>query len=80
LLGHYVKNGNDDISITISLFYHSNEIENWCKAMKVNNRMRRFGMSPNAIAKSPAIDYIKAILLLPVLDGLRSAVKKLRGN
>lgn len=68
--GHYVKNGMDDISITLSVFFHSNETERWSRAMKVNNRLRGLGVVPKAIGNSILMDYIKANILMPVMNGL----------
>ncbi len=78
--GHYVKNGLDDISITISVFYHSNETDQWSRAMKFNNRLRRLGVTPMAIGNSPVVDSFKANFLLPAMDGMYTAKRKLRGN
>ena len=78
--GHYVKNGMDDISITISVFYHTNETDQWSRAMKFNNRLRRLGVTPRAAGTSPLLDAMKANVLLPALDGMYNTKKKLRGN
>ncbi len=76
--GHYVKNGMDDISITISIFYHSEETEMWSKAMKMNHRLRRFGMLPRPVGQSGVVDRLKAHVTLPVMDGLYVLKEKLR--
>lgn len=78
--GHYVKNGMDDISITISIFYHSEETEMWSKAMKINHRLRRLGRIPKAVGQSRVLDRLKADVALPVMDGLYSLKEKLRNS
>jgi hypothetical protein len=76
--GHYVKNGTDDISITLSVFYHSNETKMWSNAMKMNYRLRRFGVSPKAVGQSKVVDQFKAKVAFPVMSGLYSLKEKLR--
>nr|BDT29341.1 cupin-like domain-containing protein [Bacteriovorax sp. HI3] len=76
--GHYVKNGMDDISITISVFYHTEETLGWSKAMMVNNRMRRMGITPKAVGKSALLDRFKSAMVLPLLDNMYAMKSKLR--
>lgn len=58
--GHYVKNGSEDISISLSFFFQSEETLKWTKAMKFNNRMRRLGLPLGPIGKSQFFDGLKA--------------------
>lgn len=74
--GHYVKNGPEDISITMSIFFHSNETMKWTGAMKLNNRLRRFGLKPKAVGNSPLVDRLKAGLF-PAVDGMFIVAKKI---
>lgn len=74
--GHYVKNGMDDISITLSFFYHTDETLGWSRVMRLNHRMRALGLSPLPVGNSPKIDIIKAALF-PVADRLESTLRKL---
>lgn len=60
--GHYVKNGLDDISITISFFYHSQQTKKWAKAMRFNHILRRIGLTPRPIGSAPVMDSLKAFL------------------
>ena len=60
--GHYVKNGSEDISISLSFFFHTDETLAWSKAMKFNNRIRRLGISPVKIAESSLKDKMKAAM------------------
>lgn len=78
--GHYVKNGLDDISITISVFFHTKETQGWSKAMMVNNRMRRKGITPKAVGKSAILDKFKSHLVLPLLESMYVMKSKLRAS
>lgn len=60
--GHYVKNGTEDISISLSIFFHTDETLAWSKAMKFNNHIRRFGYSPKPIGENSARLKAKASL------------------
>jgi hypothetical protein len=44
--GHYVKNGPEDISISLSIFFQTNETLKLTNAMRINHRLRKRGMSP----------------------------------
>lgn len=67
--GHYVKNGPEDVSITMSIFFHSKETKRWSEAMKFNNRLRRFGIKPSPIGNTPVVDGLKSHLM-PAMNGL----------
>lgn len=58
--GHYVKNGADDISITISIFFQSDETAMWSNAMRMNNRLRKLGLKTRAVNERPFIDQMKS--------------------
>jgi hypothetical protein len=77
--GHYVKNGAEDISISLSFLFHSDETLRWSKAMKLNNRLRRFGLKPNPIGFSPRVDSFKASMF-PAVSRAFSIAEKFRGN
>ncbi len=74
--GHYVKNGPEDISITMSIFFHSNETKRWSGAMRFNNRMRRFGLKLKPVGNAPVADRIKAGLM-PAVNGVFKAAAKI---
>lgn len=78
--GHYVKNGMDDISITISIFYHTEQTLMWSKAMTCNNRLRKLGMTPKAVGNNVIRDTLKAKVLLPIIETLYSLKEKLRSS
>lgn len=76
--GHYVKNGSEDISISLSFFFQSEETIKWTKAMKFNNRMRRFGLNLGAVGNSKVIDEMKAkaFSLVAVISNLLHMIVK----
>ncbi|AZZ36013.1 hypothetical protein CIK05_04140 [Bdellovibrio sp. qaytius] len=75
--GHYVKNGTDDISISLSFFFHSDETLRWSNAMKFNNRIRRFGVSPNPVGIKQGLDKIKA-KAFPLVHRMMSLMRGLK--
>lgn len=75
--GHYVKNGTEDISITLSVFYHSDETLRWSRAMRFNNRLRRRGLNPSPVRQSVAKDKFKAALF-PYANKILSTLSKLK--
>lgn len=74
--GHYVKNGNEDISITLSIFYHTNETLEWTKAMRLNNRMRNFGLAPSPVREFKRKDKLKA-KVFPIVEQLQNTINNL---
>lgn len=74
--GHYVKNGMEDISITISVFYHSDETQMWSKAQRLNNRLRKKGINPTPVRFSKVKDKIKAGIF-PIADQLTLTAQKI---
>lgn len=77
--GHYVKNGLDDISITLSVFYHSNETLKWSRAMRLNNRLRNKGFNPRPVRQSAALDQFKATVF-PYANKFSSTLSKIRNR
>ena len=62
--GHYVKNGAEDISISLSIFFQTDETNRWVKAMQFNNRVHRHtGWQLGPIGKSQLRDKLKASTL-----------------
>lgn len=80
--GHYVKNGPEDVSISLSFFFQTDETLRWTRAMQFNHRLRkrlkRFGLSPRAVGHSPRMDAFKAGML-PILGKARALAGRLRG-
>jgi len=62
--GHYVQNGPEDASITLSVFFHNDETERWSRALLTNHilrkRLGRFGFTPNAVHTPASRDALKA--------------------
>jgi hypothetical protein len=58
--GHYVKNGPDDVSITLSYFFHNDYTHKTTKALQMNHRLRsrmkKIGLTPTSVGRSPMLD------------------------
>ena len=71
--GHYVKNGSEDVSISLSFFFQTDETRRWTSAMRFNHRWRKWGgalgLSPDPVGTSPLLDRAKA-QMLPMANGL----------
>ncbi len=67
IAGHYVKNGAEDVSISLSFFFQTDETQRWTDAMRFNHRIRKrlghLGLNPNPVGRSPWRDGIKAQVL-----------------
>lgn len=74
--GHYVKNGGDDISITISVFFYTKKSLLWTKAMKLNNRLRKFGINSNPVDQNKTLDSLKANIFT-IENSLENSIRKL---
>ena len=58
---HYVENGHQDISISLSIIFRTNESQNWLKAMTVNNRLRsKLKLNPSPIGNNSGNIKLKA--------------------
>ncbi len=81
--GHYVKNGPDDVSISLSFFFHNDYTLKMTRAFQFNHRIRhrmqRLGMTPTPIGKSPMKDSIKAELM-PLASGMGRLLGRLKGR
>lgn len=69
--GHYVQNGQEDISITLSIFFHTKQTLRWSRAHRFNNRIRKLGLKPNLIRPGSVTSFAKAMAL-----GLTYFIKK----
>lgn len=69
--GHYVKNGPEDVSISLSFFFQTDETLRWTRAMQFNHRVRkrvqRFGVTPSPVGHNRYVDGAKA-RALPLLS------------
>lgn len=65
--GHYVENGPEDVSISLSFFFQTDETLRWTRAMQFNHRWRkwvgRLGLSPSPVGRSSWLDGAKARML-----------------
>lgn len=62
--GHYLKNGPEDASITLSVFFHNAETRRWSRALRTNQilrkRLGRFGVKPDNVNSDASFDQFKA--------------------
>jgi hypothetical protein len=85
--GHHVRNGPDDVSISMSIFFDTSENLRWRRALSFNHHARRamrpLGVTPGPVGQRPMRDGLKAALwsgvMSPSLDAARSLRKRLRG-
>lgn len=65
--GHYVKNGPDDVSISLSFFFHNDYTLKMTRALQFNHRirhrMKKLGMTPTPIGRSPRLDSVKSEMM-----------------
>lgn len=63
---HYIKNGSEDISITISVFFHSPRTIIWSRAMRFNDSFKhffkKFKIDLESIQPTRKKNYLKAYL------------------
>ena len=64
--GHHVRNGSDDLSITLSVFFNTPRTLHQLHALRCNHRLRpllgRFGLQPAAVGRQPWRDTGKSLL------------------
>lgn len=64
--GHYVRNGSDDVSISLSVVFNTDQSMAWRRTIAFNRMMRphlgRVGMAPAPVGASPWRDSVKARL------------------
>ena len=59
--GHHVRNGPDDVSISMSVIFNTDATMAQTRAMVLNHKMRaRFGMTPTPVGSAPWRDSVKA--------------------
>lgn len=65
--GHYVKNGSEDVSISLSVFFHTDETIKLSNAMRMNHRLRRrmnkIGLTPSLVSKNSRSTAMKSRIL-----------------
>ena len=66
IAGHHVRNGSDDVSISMSIIFNTEQSMAWRRALRFNHSARRFlkpvGISPVPVGKQPWRDAAKAQL------------------
>lgn len=62
--GHHVRNGSDDVSISMSIIFNTEQTMAWRSALNFNHRARkvlgRVGLSPSRVGMHPIRDAAKA--------------------
>jgi hypothetical protein len=58
--GHYVQNGTEDVSISMSIIFNTRATARQIDALMLNYALRRRGLSPLPIGSSPLRDAAKA--------------------
>lgn len=70
--GHYVKNGPGDVSISMAIFYDTDETRRFKQALVINDLIRRraarFGWQPSSVNSPASFDGLKSGLY-PVVKG-----------
>ncbi|MEW4365585.1 cupin-like domain-containing protein [Aliikangiella maris] len=78
IAGHYIKNGPEDVSISMSIIFRTKQSKVWLDAMSVNNRLRtKAKMSVVPVGKLDKKDKLKALLFpaINVLSILKNALR-----
>lgn len=72
--GHHVRNGGDDISISMSIIFNTDESMVWRQALAFNHAARRLGFTPAPVGQGAWRDRTKSKLWQAKtrLDSLRS--------
>lgn len=62
--GHHVRNGGDDVSISMSIIFNTAQSMAWRRALSFNHASRRvlgrFGIAPSPVGRNPLRDSAKA--------------------
>lgn len=62
--GHYVKNGPEDVSISLAIFYDTEQTQRFKHALVVNDLLRRrlapLGLQPSAVNSPGSLDWLKS--------------------
>lgn len=62
--GHHVRNGSEDVSISMSIFFSTRQSHAWRQALRFNHTvrpaLRRFGLEPAAVGVQPWRDAAKS--------------------
>lgn len=58
--GHHVRNGSEDVSISMSIIFNTDQTMAWRSALNFNQRARKIGLAPAAVGSHPVRDMAKA--------------------
>ncbi|MFT3665073.1 cupin-like domain-containing protein [Piscinibacter sp.] len=59
--GHHVRNGADDVSISLSIIFNTDETRVWRSAHEWNHWARQRGFTPAPVPGNPSVDRLKAL-------------------
>lgn len=62
IAGHYVQNGNDDVSISMSIIFNTPESQAQLDALQFNHKVRGMGWTPSPVGRSSGRDQLKSLL------------------
>lgn len=62
MAGHYVQNGMDDVSISMSIIFNTPESQAQLDALQLNHKLRGMGLAPSAVGHSTGRDHLKSFL------------------
>lgn len=62
MAGHHVKNGSDDVSVSMSIIFNTAQTRAMSKAMMLNHSLRKRGLSPAPVGQSGWKDLGKALV------------------
>lgn len=62
IAGHYVQNGNDDVSISMSIIFNTPESHAQLDALQFNHKVRGMGWGPSPVGHSAGRDQLKSLL------------------
>lgn len=58
--GHHVRNGSEDVSISMSIIFNTDQTMAWRSALNFNQRARKIGLAPAGVGSHPVRDMAKA--------------------
>lgn len=62
IAGHYVQNGHDDVSISMSIIFNTPESQAQLDALQLNHKIRSLGLHPAAVGTNGGRDRLKSVL------------------
>lgn len=62
IAGHYVQNGDDDVSISMSIIFNTPESQAQLDALQFNHKVRGLGWAPSPVGHSAGKDQFKSLL------------------